>query len=194
MSKEREIICIINDSLDAGLSNTIFKSKVFNGIAIDRQRSNEDSTTELIEMQSGKTEKKIFPNDANSIMCYHKYSGSNYKESRGYGRDNFTYDQEAQMTLIVVANRNIIKDLMDDTLEQLIIENMRPNITKTQLTELVLQAASIKISSSNIDAGILVREFPEIKRNTYPNIICFEVKYSINTKYAAACADGCLTI
>jgi hypothetical protein len=190
MASERYIVCLINEAIEASLPNNIFKGSEYNGLVIERASGAE--TIELIAQPLNKAEVKVFPNDSNPMMVYHRYVGSNYSESRGYGRDLKTTKQDAGMRMIVVLNMDKLKNTTPENIEQYIISVMAVQLTQAQLTDLNLRACNIVANSSDINAGILVREFPEINRNSYPNIICFEITYQITTLYGAGCAELCL--
>lgn len=185
--KEREIVCLINDALKDAL--TALNHKSFYNIVLERERS--DGIKELIDVEKGKADKKVFPDDHIQFMCYHKYAGSNYEEKRGYGASQATYIQKADMSMVIIAKRTA--DITDDVIESWVANTIGITLTQSELVTFKLISCSILPTSSTIDAGILVREFPEIKRNTFPNILCLELKYSITTKYNAGCADLCFT-
>lgn len=147
--------------------------------------------TELCDNGDGK---ELSPDDKNPIQVYHKMYGTRYSIMKEqYGNGNTSLIRTADMSLIVFAQRNIVK-LSEEQMELFVLTGIPNKLTKANLTELNLKDCTINVSSTDFDSvKIFNREYNTKKYYLKPSHIFFEMRYIIECKFDKNCINTCPT-
>lgn len=110
-----------------------------------------------------------------------------------YG-DGDVINESAAMSLIVIAFRDQIRKTAW-WLEAVIKDKFLNNVKETNTDGNILQTSTLKVGTSNFDKlNLFAREYAEVKfQFQYPQLILFEMKYTIQSTYKKGCLDNCVT-
>jgi hypothetical protein len=136
--------------------------------------------------------KMIDVDDSYDMIIYHKLESINNSlvAKNGFGDSRGDLLEAANMSLMVYAFRDKIHRT-SYWLEAAMKDSMLDRIPVTNKDGKVVQTSVIQAGNSSFDKlGLLQREYSEIELN-YPNLIVFELKYSIQSTYKKGCLDAC---
>lgn len=141
-------------------------------------------------MQDDGEAKMITPDDCFKLIVYHKLDSIiNGQLKGGYGDSKGDLLETANLSLMVMAFRNGIA-LKAHELESHIKLNIKDQITiRTEAS--TVQTSAITFGSSQFDKlPLLQREYSDVELN-YQDLIFFEMKYKIESRYNKACFTPC---
>lgn len=196
MANLNAITQIINDKLKATtLSDKRFqKVSAFNiakALPVKKADAIEYIPVELCDNGEGKD---IVPDDRYPVMIYHKMNSVAYAFQREqYGNGNDSVVRTAQMSMIVFAQRNLVK-LSEDMMELQIVAGIPSKLTKQQLIDLKLNDCTISLTTTDFNSvAISNREYNTKKYYLKPSHIFFEMRYTIECRMKRACINTCTT-
>lgn len=190
MAKEHDIVCTINEAIDAATTSQKFTGKQYSGITIVRKNS--DNQNVPIMYAKGGIPKPVNIDDKYPLQWYHRNNGSVYVQSdkRQYGNANGALSQTTNMSLIVMANFERTK-LYAEEIEGIIVASIPTVLTAARMTELNLRACTIGVISANHDATALFEREHKGSLMMNENTIMFEIRYQITTAFFNECINAC---
>ena len=190
MAKEHDIVCTINEALDAATTSQKFTGKQYAGITI--LRKNSDNQIIPVEYAKGNVSKLISINDAIPLQWYHRNNGSVYVQSdkRQYGNSNSALGQTTNMSLIVMANF-LRTGLYAEEIEGIFVAGIPTILTEARKTELNLRACTIGVNSCSHESVALFEREHKGNYMMNENTIIFEIRYQIVTAFFNECINAC---
>lgn len=190
MAKEHDIVCTINEALDAATTSQKFTGKEYAGITI--LRKNSDNVSVPMSYIKGGVSKLISINDVKPLQWYHRNNGSVYvqSEKRQYGNSNGALSQTTNMSLIVMANFERAK-LYAEEIEGLFVAAIPTQLTEARKVELNLRACNIVVTSTDHNAIALFEREHKGNLMMNENTIMFEIRYQITTAFFNECINSC---
>lgn len=196
MADLNKIVCIINDSLkEKSFNDKRFQKVAAFGISKSLPYKKGDVIEYIpTELNDNGDAKMLIPDDKNPVQIYHKVNSINYSlQKEQYGNGNDSIVRVANMSMIVFAQRNLIK-LSEDMMDLYIIKGMPSKLTTASLTELKLNDCAITQSTTDFNSlAVYAREYNTKKYYLKPEHLFFEVKYQIECKLKKSCINTCET-
>lgn len=194
-----EIVNIINTTLAAGkLSDDGRFNKAMYGIAETLPRNydgEQDGIPAIVDLNGGIQFSGF--DDRYSIVIYHKVLSTSIVDAPiGFGDGNNAAREEAQMRMIVFADRMMTK-LQPTQLSFLLLAGLNQQLQASQITSLPgLYGVNIEPGDTNYNSVTIYTDEYKLPANTYPvqpHQCYIALDYTITTDFDVTCISDCLT-
>ncbi len=185
-----KIVCAINDSLSAKLTDRRYTGKVLHGLT--EPRIHKDQLAPCLVSPSGDL-KPIFTANKIPLQVFHRLWRNTYQVKKGTGRTDDQV-QFSQMSMIVCAYRRPIR-LTSQELESVLISAFPQSFPGELITSMALKSLNTNVQETDHhSAGLFAREWgldPQTSKALPPDHFILEMRYTIGAVFRQGCLNPC---
>jgi len=197
MPKIEQICSIINTSIQQNVLNTSrYQGAKYNALAEiikDIDEKKEEIWYPAIIDNDGECHSVVI-DDTYPLQIYHRILSLNNEliDVENFGDENQKLKETAQMTMIVISDRNILQIQGEDLIE-LIAVNLPGKLLQSDLNTLHLNSVNIFASGEAVIDNEIVykREYNTREFLLKPNSIIYSLAYTIITVFDKKCFLNC---
>ena len=191
MPSLHKITVFINDTIKANLTKKPFKGSIYKGITEAVVDDVDGNSKPCIVDNDGQATSVII-NDVYPMQIYHKTISIRYNEAENnYGKPGNTTEEEANMQLVFIGNRNKL-NLTKENIIALLAVFFPKNVKTTDVSSPDFLSCSISIGTAELNTRTVYNnEYGNIDFNLPPNYVMMSLPYTVVTSYNKSCIVVC---